>query len=161
MSPDERMNKESGFVPSSQETPSPSTDIELQSDWTQPKSRQISAANQLTGFMEPLNQDITTGFLDDNIDEVVTDHLLLSNDALEFSNANDIQLTGYQRFIGRIIGSFVNVSKGKNGNLLKVMKTNWNINENKKNFEDLEDLKKKEMQMQRDALVNQQRRNPF
>lgn len=129
-------------------------------DWTQPKSKQTSSMNNDDGFLEPVNQDITTSFLTTSEVNIINDHIQLSNNAIEFSNATGYNLAHYQRFISRFIGGRANTPKGRDGNLLKIMKTNYKIDEVKKNYDDLEDLKKKELD-QNQRILNENQKRPF
>lgn len=149
------------YVPQGDASPNPTSDIDLQFDWTQPKSKQVSKKNARDGFSELINQDIVTSFYTDKGEQIANDHIQLSNNAIEFSNANRISLAHYQRFLSRFVGGRANTAKGRDGNLLKIMKTNYKVEEIKKNYDDAEDLKKKEVDQNQQLLTAHQRRGFF
>ncbi len=122
----------------------PQQDVEMLYDFTQPKTKHLTTLNNI----EPGNQDVPTSFYSPKQAGVVSEFQSLAGECLEFATATDIDLSNYQRFLVRRIGDISAVSKGLEGRLLKVLRTNYNVTEEMKMSSQIEKDKPQPPQQQ-------------
>lgn len=124
-------------------------DIQMYADWTWPKSKHLRKVDKDKGFAEPINQDLPTSFLGNISEKLVLEHLSLCAELTEFSRETGIDLSGAQRHGAMQISNIVNTSKGREGNLLKVIRTAYHVNEERKaNVEKEENMEEKKREIE-------------
>ena len=149
MEEDNNKEQEEQWQEESKEFGRPEEEIQLYQDWTVPKGTHLIGLDRKKGYKEAVTQDIVTGFLSETQEEICSDYLSLISGVLELSRQTGINLSSAQRYFAMIVNNTANVSKGYEGNLLKVIRTSYQVTEERKaratekDIEEQEDKRKK------------------
>lgn len=111
----------------------PEDEIGMAYDFTIPKSLllDIDQYPHHERMIEPISQDIATSHLSPESTNIVLDQYGLIVMILSFSNLTKKYLIELERFHVGKISTYANVSKGELGNLLKILRSNYTITEEK------------------------------
>lgn len=111
----------------------PENEIAMAYDFTIPKQKLLDPERfpHHKKMIEPITQDIATSHLSDKGSTVVHDNYRLILNILALSNLTGRHLIEAERFHVGKIATFANVSKGELGNLIKILRSNYNITEQK------------------------------
>ncbi len=111
----------------------PEDEIGMQYDFTIPKQKLLDVDQypHHERMIEPISQDIATSHLSSDSTNIVLDQYSLIVMILSFSNLTKNYLVELERFHVGKISTYANVSKGELGNLLKILRSNYTITEEK------------------------------
>ncbi len=111
----------------------PEDEIGMAYDFTIPKQKLLDVAQypHHERMIEPISQDIATSHLSPDSTNIVLDQYSLIVMILSFSNLTKNYLIELERFHVGKISTYANVSKGELGNLLKILRSNYTITEEK------------------------------
>jgi hypothetical protein len=111
----------------------PEDEIGMAYDFTIPKQKLLDK-NHFPfheRMIEPISQDVATSHLSPIAVTIVHDNYNLILNILALSNMTGKHMVEAQRFHVGKISTYANVSKGELGNLLKLLRSNYNITEQK------------------------------
>lgn len=111
----------------------PETEIAMAHDFTQPKSKILDPEQfpYQAKMIEPITQDIATSHLSEQASGVVHDNYRLILNIIALAQLTGRDLIEVERFHAGKISTYANVSKGELGNMIKILRSNWNITETK------------------------------
>ncbi len=111
----------------------PEDEIGMAYDFTIPKQHllDIKQFPVHEKMIEPISQDIATAHLTSDEADVVHDNYRLILMILSLGNMTGKNMIEAQRFHVGKISTYANVSKGELGNLLKILRSNYTITEQK------------------------------
>ncbi len=132
----------------------PEDEIGMAYDFTIPKQKllDIDQYPHHERMIEPISQDVATSHLSPESTNIVLDQYGLIVMILSFSNLTKKYLIELERFHVGKISTYANVSKGEVGNLLKILRSNYTITEEKSEQKLQTDQKVFEEQKQRGDL---------
>ncbi len=111
----------------------PEDEIGMAYDFTIPKQKLLDTFQypHHERMIEPISQDVATSHLSPDSTNIVLDQYSLIVMILSFSNLTKNYLIELERFHVGKISTYANVSKGEVGNLLKILRSNYTITEEK------------------------------
>lgn len=111
----------------------PEDEIGMAYDFTIPKQKLLDVEQypHHEKMIEPISQDVATSHLSPDSTKIVLDQYGLIVMILSFSNLTKNYLIELERFHVGKISTYANVSKGEVGNLLKILRSNYTITEEK------------------------------
>ena len=111
----------------------PETEEEILHEWITPDTRILNKENMMhKPLINPVNRDLTTAFLNPEKAALVQEFMDTWNATKAFSEVNDQDVQYALNFLAIAVGVYNSGSKGYEGGLLKVIKTNWSVHEEKK-----------------------------
>lgn len=132
MEEDNNEKQDEQWQEENRESGRPEEEIQLYQDWTIPKGVHLIGLDRKKGYKEAVTQDVVTAFLTETQEEICSDYLSLISGVLELSRQTGINLSSAERYFAMVVNNTANVSKGYDGNLLKVIRTSYNVNEERK-----------------------------